>query len=92
MTIKIEIPTPLRSYTQNNKRIEISAQTINKALSVLITTYPKLKPHLYDDESIRSFVNVYLNDEDVRYLDHGLDSKIDDGDVISIIPSIAGGL
>ncbi len=90
--IKIEIPTPLRAYTENNKRIEVDAATINSALSKLIELYPKLRPHLYDGDTIRSFVNVYLNDEDVRYLELGLDSETTNGDMISIIPSIAGGV
>ena len=66
--IKIQIPTPLRVYTNNNKTVIIKASTIDEALKMLGTTYPGLKTHIFDDiGKLRNFVNVYLNDEDLRY-------------------------
>lgn len=89
--ITIAIPTPLRTYTQNNKNIEIEGDTISNALKNLIELYPKLKQHLYQDDKLRNFVNIYLNDEDIRYLDLKKETRLEDGDTIAIIPSIAGG-
>jgi molybdopterin converting factor small subunit len=88
---KIHIPTPLRQYAGKQAAVEVSAATIGEALSGLITNHPDLRRHLYTDEGkLRAFVNVYLNDEDVRYLQKDATS-VKDGDSISIVPSIAGG-
>lgn len=91
MKINIEIPTPLRPYTENTKRVELDTTSLKQALTQLVTTYPKLRPYLYDGHELRSYVNLYLNNEDIRYLDNGLESPLNEGDTISIIPSIAGG-
>ena len=89
---KIHIPTPLRQYTGKQAAVDVSAGTIGEALSGLITNHPDLRRHLYtDDGKLRAFVNVYLNDEDVRYLQKDA-TAVKDGDNISIVPSIAGGL
>jgi MoaD family protein len=90
--ITIAIPTPLRTYTRNNKNIEIEGDTITSALQNLIALYPKLKQHLYQEDELRNFVNIYLNDEDIRYLDQKDETELKDGDTIAIIPSIAGGI
>ena len=91
MAVKVIIPTPLRPYAGKQASIEIEARTVGEALGRLTRDYAELRKHLYtDDGRIRSFVNVYLNDEDIRYL-HKEDTQIKDGDIISIIPSIAGG-
>lgn len=89
--IKIEIPTPLRPYTENNKRVEILANNVDNALTTLVSTFPKLKPQLFDNDVLRSYVNIYLNDEDVRFLDEKYHTELKGGDILSIIPSIAGG-
>ena len=89
--IKIEIPTPLRPYTENQKRVELQANDVNNALTTLVSTFPKLKPQLFDNNVLRSFVNIYLNDEDVRFLDNKYYTELKGGDILSIIPSIAGG-
>ena len=91
MSLKISIPTPLRRYTDGNGVIEVSGGSVASALDSLLQQYPILKKQLYTDEGrLRSFVNVYLNDEDIRYLQKA-DTVVKAGDTISIVPSIAGG-
>lgn len=91
MPVKVMIPTPLRPYTENKDSVEVEGQTIDEILSNLALKYPQLKRHLFsEDGRLRNFVNVYVNEEDIRYLDGG-DTKIKEGDVVSIIPAIAGG-
>ncbi len=91
MTVKVIIPTPLRAYAAKRDSVEFDAKTVGEALNRLTTTYGELRKHLYtDDGKIRSFVNVYVNDEDIRYLQKE-NTQIKDGDTISIVPSIAGG-
>jgi molybdopterin converting factor small subunit len=88
---KINIPTPLRQYAGKHPTVEVKAGTVAEALSGLVSSHPDLRRHLYtDDGKLRSFVNVYLNDEDVRYLQKEA-TAVKDGDTISIVPSIAGG-
>lgn len=86
----IKIPTPLRAYTDGQAQINIEGDTIGAALNNLVTEYPDLKPHLFNGDELRNFVNIFLGDEDVRFLD-GLDTEISAGDNLRIIPSIAGG-
>ena len=91
MAVKVIIPTPLRPYAGKQESVEFEARTVGEALQRLTTKYEELRKHLYTDEGrIRSFVNVYVNDEDIRYL-HKENTQIKDGDTISIVPSIAGG-
>jgi len=91
MAINVQIPTALRSYAGGQDAVPVSAETVDQALTSLITEHPSLKKHLYgDDGKLRSFVNIYVNDEDVRYIDKGA-TRLKEGDVISIVPSIAGG-
>jgi molybdopterin converting factor small subunit len=87
----LRIPTPLRPYTQGQSQIDVQAANVAGALAELTRHYPSLKPHLYDEDGdLRAFVNVFLNDEDVRHLD-GHDTAIQPEDRLMIIPSIAGG-
>ena len=86
----IRIPSPLRAYTNNQASVEVSGSTIGAALDNLTSQYPDLRQHLYEGDQLRNFVNVFLGDEDVRFLD-GLDTEIDDDASVRIIPSIAGG-
>ena len=89
--MKIHIPTPLRTYTGGLETVSISGATVDGVFQQLTVTYPELKPHLFTPEGkLRSFVNVYLNDEDIRYLD-SLQTAVKDGDEVSIIPAVAGG-
>jgi adenylyltransferase/sulfurtransferase len=91
MSIKVLIPTPLRPYAGKKSVIEVSARTVGEALNELITQHPDLRKHLFSDEGkLRSFVNVYLNDEDIRYLNKDA-TPVKDTDAISIVPSVAGG-
>ena len=91
MAVKVIIPTPLRQFTGKQASMECSANTVGEALGSLTTNFSELRKHLNtDDGKIRSFVNVYLNDEDIRFLDKEA-TRTKDGDTISIVPSIAGG-
>ena len=91
MSVKVMIPTPLRVYAGKRNSAEFSATTVGEALSGLTSQFAELRKHLYtEDGRLRAFVNVYLNDEDIRYLSQE-STPTKDGDTISIIPSIAGG-
>lgn len=90
--MKIHIPTPLRIYAQKQDTVSINAGTVGEALEQLTVQHPELKKHLYTgDGKLRSFVNVYLNDEDIRYLPQKEATPVSETDALSIIPSIAGG-
>jgi molybdopterin converting factor small subunit len=90
--MKIHIPTPLRQYAGKQPTVDVRAVTVRDALAQLTTQHPDLKRHLYtDDGRLRAFVNVYLNDEDIRYLDGKENAPVKESDNLSIIPSIAGG-
>lgn len=90
--MKIHIPTPLRAYTDQQPTVEVMGTTVAAGLQGLIEAYPALNQHLFTPEGkLRSFVNVYVNDEDVRYLPEKEDTGVADADEVTIIPSIAGG-
>jgi adenylyltransferase/sulfurtransferase len=90
--VKIFIPTPLRVYVNKQDAVQVNAKTVGEALNALTEQHPDLKKHLYSDEGkLRAFVNVYLNDEDVRYLPEKEATSVKEEDSLSIIPSIAGG-
>jgi molybdopterin converting factor small subunit len=92
MPVKVMIPTPLRPYAGRHASAEFNAGTVGEALSNLTTQFADLRKHLFtEDGRLRSFVNVYVNDEDIRYLARE-NTPTKDGDTISIIPSIAGGI
>ncbi|MBC7811005.1 MAG: MoaD/ThiS family protein [Burkholderiales bacterium] len=86
----IRIPTPLRAYTANQAQVAVAGETVGAALDDLTTLYPDLRPHLFQENQLRNFVNVFLGEEDVRFLD-GLETELSDNDSLRIIPSIAGG-
>jgi len=91
MAKKVRIPTPLRKLTNNEELIEVDGGTISEAIAELQTRYPGIKDRLLDDTgAVRRFVNVYVNEEDIRFLQNQ-ETKLRDGDEISIIPAIAGG-
>jgi adenylyltransferase/sulfurtransferase len=88
---KILIPTPLRQYVDKKDTVDVAGATVGEVLGALTTQYPDLRKNLYSDEGkLRSFVNVYVNDEDIRYLSKDK-TEVKDADTISIVPSIAGG-
>ena len=91
MAAKIRIPTPLRKLTNNEEIVEVNAGTIGSAIAELQRRYPGIQERLLDDGgAVRRFVNVYVNEEDIRFLQNQR-TPIKDGDEISIIPAIAGG-
>lgn len=92
MATKILIPTPLRPYTDKQEAVEAHGTTVGELLADLTSKHPGLKAHLYNEHGkLRSFVNLYLNDEDIRYLQKEA-TPVAVGDTISIIPSVAGGV
>ena len=90
MAIEVRIPTILRSYTGGAKAVEGSGATLDELLSNLDAAHGGLRDRLVDGEKLRRFVNVYLNDEDVRFLG-GLETALSDGDSVTILPAVAGG-
>jgi molybdopterin converting factor small subunit len=91
MAVTISIPTALRQYAGGNASVQLSNGTVGALLSGLVEQYPQLGKQLYSEQGqLRSFVNVYVGDEDIRYL-QGSDTQVPDGETISIIPAIAGG-
>lgn len=88
----LSIPSPLRSYTEGARNIDIQSANVAGAVQELVTRYPALNSHLFTDEgSLRPYVNLFLNDEDIRHL-QGLETELEAKDRLRIIPSIAGGL
>jgi MoaD family protein len=91
MAIDVRVPTILRSYTDGQKAVEGSGDSIADLLVDLDSRYPGLRGRLVTDEgALHRFVNVYINDEDVRFLG-ALDAKLNDGDTVTILPAVAGG-
>jgi molybdopterin converting factor small subunit len=90
MAIEVRIPTILRSYTGGAKSVQSSGATLGELLINLDTEHGGLRDRLVDGESLRRFVNVYLNDEDVRFLG-GLETPVSDGDTVTVLPAVAGG-
>ena len=91
MAIEVRIPTILRSYTDGEKAVEGAGDTLADVLSDLDARHPGLQSRLVDESGLRRFVNVYLNDEDVRFLG-GLETKVSDGDTVTVLPAVAGGM
>lgn len=88
---RVLIPTPLRPYAGNQSELEVPGETVGHALGELVARYGALRRHLLDDTGeVRSFVNVYRNDEDIRHLER-MATALNEGDVLSIVPSVAGG-
>jgi adenylyltransferase/sulfurtransferase len=89
----IIIPTPLRQYVDGQTHFQIDAPTVQGALDALTLDRPELRKHLFNSEGkVRAFVNLYLNDEDIRYLPQREDTAVSSTDTLTIIPSIAGGM
>jgi MoaD family protein len=90
-TVTVRIPTPLRSATDGQSTVNVEADTVGDALRTLADQYPDLADNLYnEDDELRQFVNIYVGDDDIRFGD-GVDTALDTGDEVSIVPSIAGG-
>lgn len=86
----IKIPTPLRAYTGGNAVIDVEGATVGDIINDLTSKHPDLRQHIFEGDELRSFVNVFVGQEDIRFRD-GLETPVDDGDQLRIIPSIAGG-
>ncbi|MFA9478440.1 ubiquitin-like small modifier protein 1 [Phycisphaerales bacterium AB-hyl4] len=90
-TVKIHIPTALRPQVGDQESVDVPANTVGEALGTLKNQYPDFGKKLYKtDDQLNRFINVYLNDEDIRFLDN-LDTELKAGDEVSIVPAIAGG-
>jgi len=91
MGVLIEIPSALKQYVNNQDEVEVDGSSVEEALDSLCAQFSELKSNLFDENGIvRNFINVYLNDDDIRYAD-GMNSAVKDGDSIQIVPSVAGG-
>jgi len=90
MAIKVRIPTPLRTLTGGKDEVAAEGKNVREVIDDLERNFPGLKDRLCDDKGVRRFVNIYQNEEDIRFLD-GLDTAVKDGDSISVVPAIAGG-
>ncbi len=91
MSLKVVIPTPLRKFTSGAELVEVEAQTIQEVLDRLDLKYPGFRASVCDDSgSLRRFINIYLNGEDVRFLEN-LSTRVDDGSEVAIVPAMSGG-
>jgi molybdopterin converting factor small subunit len=90
MAIEVRIPTILRQYTDGAKAVEGSGATLAELIDDLEARHPGLRDRLVEDRGLRRFVNVYLNDEDVRFLG-GLETPVAEGDAVTVLPAVAGG-
>jgi sulfur-carrier protein len=89
--IKVRIPTPLRPMTGGKSELEIAGNTVSEIIDNLSSAHPGIKERVYDEQGeVRRFINIYVNEEDIRFLT-GKDTPLKDGDEVSIIPAIAGG-
>ncbi len=90
MSVKVQIPTPLRQATGGQDVVEVAASTVGESLAKLIEIYPVMGGKLFENGKVRRYVNIILNDEDVRYLED-LATPVKEGDSVAIIPAVAGG-
>ena len=90
MAIEVSIPTILRTYTDGAKSVEAAGVTLSELIADLEAQFPGLADRLVEDGSLRRFVNIYINDEDVRFLG-GIDAPLTDGDNVTVLPAVAGG-
>ncbi|AZS86981.1 MoaD/ThiS family protein [Streptomyces griseoviridis] len=90
MAIEVRIPTILRQYTDGQKAVEGQGETLADLFTALESAHPGIQARIVENGQLRRFVNVYLNDEDVRFVD-GINTKLADGDTVTILPAVAGG-
>ena len=90
MSVQVSIPTILRSYTDGAKRVEAEGKTLDELIADLESRHPGIGARLIENGELRRFVNVYLNDEDVRFTG-GLATPLSDGDAVTVLPAVAGG-
>ena len=90
MAVEVRVPSMLQKFTDGEKKVQLESANIGELLTTLETSYPGIGHQLMEDGELRRFVNIYLNDEDIRFLD-GMDTSLSDGDVLAILPALAGG-
>ena len=90
MAVRIEIPSPLREHTGGQVVVEVAGATVQAALDDLVSKYPSIGSKLFDGGKLRPYINLFVNDEDIRYLDE-METAVNDGQVVAIIPAVAGG-
>jgi molybdopterin synthase sulfur carrier subunit len=90
MAISVRIPTPLRTLTQGKEEVQASGAKVGEVIANLESQYPGIRDRLLDAKGVRRFINLYLNDDDVRFLE-ALETPVKDGDTLTIVPAIAGG-
>jgi sulfur-carrier protein len=90
MAVRIEIPTPLREHTAGKSEVDVAGSTVQEALADLVKQYPPIGPKLFDKGKLRPYINIFLNDEDIRYLDE-MQTAVKDGQLVALIPAVAGG-
>jgi molybdopterin converting factor small subunit len=90
MAIKVDIPTPMREQSGGQAVVEVTGSTVREALADLIRQHPGLEAKLFNNGQLRPFVNVFVNDEDIRYLDD-MDTPVTEGHIVALIPAVAGG-
>ncbi len=90
MAIKVQIPTPMREQAGGKAEVEVGGVTVRGALDDLVRQYPGLGTKLFDNGKLRPYVNVFVNDEDIRYLDE-MNTPVADGVIVALIPAVAGG-
>ncbi|MDR2419099.1 MAG: MoaD/ThiS family protein [Treponema sp.] len=91
MAVIIQIPSALRGFSERKQQLEVEGQTVGQAISDMVEQYPDLRQHLYQGNSLRSFINVFVGETNIKKLE-GLDTKLSDGETITLVPAIAGGL
>jgi len=91
MTVTVRVPTTLRTLTAGSSEVQVSGSTVAEVLASLEVAHPGFRERILDDNGkLRRFVNVFVSDDDIRFL-QGLDTKVPDGDIVAIIPAVAGG-
>lgn len=91
MAIEVRVPTILRTHTDGAKTVASSGKTLGELVANLDEKHPGIGSRIVEDGKLRRFINVYLNDEDVRFLD-GIDTSLNDGDTVTVLPAVAGGM
>lgn len=90
MTVEVRVPSMLQKYTGGEKMVQVDSGSVGHLIGSLEAAYPGIGDQLMEDGQLRRFVNIYLNDEDIRFLD-GMETELSDGDVLAILPALAGG-
>ena len=91
MAVTIKIPSQLRAATEGEEEVEVDGDTVGEALDAVFNAYSDLRERITEDGTLRRFVNVYVSGEDIRFQD-GLDTQLSDGDEVTILPAVAGGV